>query len=308
MKNSFGNVVTLTLFGESHGRAIGAVLDGMAAGIEVDESFIADQMDKRRAVGAISTKRHEADKVEILSGVFNGRTTGTPICFLINNVDTKSAHYGSLRDLMRPGHADYTGMVKYHGFNDYRGGGHFSGRLTAPITAAGALALLALKKKGITVATHISKCAGVCDAPFSSELEKEAEYLNSSTFAVLDPDQGELMKEAITKAAGECDSVGGVLETVVLGMPAGVGEPWFDTIEGLISHALFSIPAVKGVEFGGGFALADMRGSEANDPMRYDDEGGVITTKNNNGGVNGDISNGMPMIFRCAVKPTPSIS
>lgn len=311
MKNSFGNNVILTLFGESHGEAIGAVLDGMAPGIQINEDYIADQMGRRRSVDAISTKRREPDNVKIVSGICNGRTTGTPICILIENKDTQGAHYEMLKDLMRPGHADYTGFVKYHGYNDHRGGGHFSGRLTAPIVAAGSIALLALRSKGITVATHIKKCAGISDVEFSSDIKdlaKDAEYLNQLDFAVLDHDRGKLMMEAIGVAATDGDSVGGVLETVVLGMPVGIGEPWFDTIEGMLSHALFSIPAVKGVEFGCGFELADMRASRANDAMCYSENGDIMTLTNNNGGVNGGITNGMPIVFRCAIKPTPSIS
>lgn len=311
MKNSIGNNVILTLFGESHGEAIGAVLDGMAPGVRVDEEYIADQMKRRHSLNAVSTKRHEPDAVRIVSGVYNGVTTGTPICVLIENKDTQSAHYDKLKDLMRPGHADYTGFVKYHGFNDYRGGGHFSGRLTAPIVAAGAIALLALRSKGITVATHIKKCAGIYDTEFSCDVSgmiKEAEYLNGLDFAVLDHERGKLMIEAIKSASNEGDSVGGVLETAVLGVPAGIGEPWFDTIEGMLSHALFSIPALKGVEFGRGFDFADIKASCANDAMYYSENRVVKTLTNNNGGVNGGITNGMPIIFRSVIKPTPSIA
>lgn len=311
MKNSIGNNVILTLFGESHGEAIGAVLDGMAPGIKVDETYIANQMNKRRSVGAISTKRHEPDNVRIVSGVYNGRTTGTPICILIENKDTQSVHYEMLKDLMRPGHADYAGFVKYHGFNDYRGGGHFSGRLTAPIVAAGAIALLALRSKGIAIATHIKKCAGIYDTDFSCDaagMIKDVEYLNELDFAVLDHERGKLMVEAIESASNEGDSVGGVLETAILGVPAGIGEPWFDTVEGMLSHALFSIPALKGVEFGRGFDFADTKASCANDAMYYSENGAVKTLTNNNGGVNGGITNGMPIIFRSVIKPTPSIA
>lgn len=308
MKNSIGNNVILTLFGESHGDAIGAVLDGMAPGIKVDVEYIASQMQKRSSVDAVSTARREPDKVRIVSGVHNGVTTGTPICVLIENRDVRGADYEDLKFLMRPGHADYTGFVKYHGFNDHRGGGHFSGRLTAPIVAAGAIALLALRSKGITVATHIKKCAGVIDREFSNDISADAEYLNGLEFAVLEPSKGELMIKAIKAAANEGDSVGGVLETVILGVPAGIGEPWFDTVEGMLSHALFSIPAVKGVEFGCGADFADMRASRANDAMYYSENGTVKTLTNNNGGVNGGITNGMPVVFRSIVKPTPSIA
>ena len=305
MKNTFGSSVCVTLFGESHGAGIGAVLDGLAPGIPVDEQFIASQMDKRRAVGKISTARHEADKVKILSGVFQGRTTGTPITMLIENQDQHSRDYGELAYKARPGHADFTAQIKYHGFQDFRGGGHFSGRITAGLVAAGAVAIGALKAKGITIGTHILTCGGVADRTFG-ELEADIEKLNNSDFAVLDDSVREPMMKRIEAAAAEGDSVGGRLETAVCGFPAGVGEPWFDTLESVLSHMLFSIPAVKGVEFGDGFALADMTGSTANDPYTGN-SGSVSTTSNHNGGILGGISSGMPIIIRTAVKPTPSI-
>lgn len=305
MKNTFGSSVALTLFGESHGTAIGAVLDGIAPGIEVDEEFIAAQMDKRRAAGAISTARKETDKVRIVSGVFNGRTTGTPITFVIENQDTRSRDYGELAYKARPGHADFTAQMKYHGYQDFRGGGHFSGRITAGIVAAGAVALKALEGKGIRVGTHILTCAGIADRTFS-DIESDIERLSSLEFAVLDDNVREPMTEAILAAKNDGDSVGGRLETAVTGFPAGVGEPWFDTLEGVLAHALFSIPAVKGVEFGAGFAAADMTGSESNDNMKRDGET-VTADTNNSGGILGGISSGMPIVFRIAVKPTPSI-
>ncbi len=305
MKNTFGNSVAITLFGESHGEAIGAVLDGMAPGIPVDEGFIASQMEKRRAKGAISTSRQEADKVEFLSGVFEGKTTGTPICLIIKNTNTKSGDYSPTRSLARPGHADYTAYSKYHGCEDYRGGGHFSGRITAGLVAAGAIAISALEAKGIYIGTHIKKCAGVCDRQFADVLN-DIQSLNNMDFAVLDADAAGKMNDAILSAAKDGDSVGGILETAVSGLPAGVGEPWFDTFEGVVSHILFSVPAVKGVEFGSGFAMADMRGSEANDEFYMADDG-IATKTNNNGGINGGITNGMPVIIRSAIKPTPSI-
>ncbi len=306
MKNTFGNNVSITLFGESHGEGIGAVIDGLAPGIEVEEEFIANQLSLRRPVGAISTPRVEADKFQILSGVFKGKTTGTPIAIVIPNENTKSADYGEMVTKARPGHADYTAYQKYHGFEDYRGGGHFSGRITAPIVAAGAIAISALNKKGIKIGTHISSCAGIYDDSFS-DLENQIDLLNQKEFAVISEGKAEEMKQAILKAKAEGDSVGGALETVVTGLPAGLGEPWFDTVEGMLSHGLFSIPAVKGVEFGAGFCMADMRGSAANDEFRVKD-GEIITETNNNGGINGGITNGMPIIFRVAVKPTPTIA
>ena len=304
MKNTFGSSVCITLFGESHGPKIGAVLDGMAPGIPVDEDLIHRQLTLRRPVGRISTARQEQDAFEIVSGVFEGRTTGTPLAILIPNEDTRSGDYR--RGALRPGHADYTAHVKYHGFEDYRGGGHFSGRITAALTAAGAIAIGALQNRGIRIGTHIAQCAGIQDAPFNDP-DKQIPRLNQTAFAVLDEGKGEAMRAAIEAAAEAGDSVGGVLETVVTGMPAGVGEPWFDTLESMIAHALFAIPAVKGVEFGDGFGLAGKRGSEANDSFALRD-GKTVTLTNRNGGINGGISNGMPIVFRCAVKPTPSIS
>ncbi len=305
LKNTFGSKIAVTLFGESHGKAIGAVLDGMPPGVAVDEDFIARQMSLRKSVGAISTPRKEADEVRILSGVFNGKTTGTPITFMIENQDQRSRDYGELAYKARPGHADYAAEMKYGGFQDFRGGGHFSGRITAGLVAAGAVAISALREKGITVGTHILSCGGVRDRSFG-DVKADIDSLDGREFAVLDASKEEEMKAAILAAKAEGDSVGGCLETAVYGMPAGVGEPWFDTVEGLLSHALFSIPAVKGVEFGAGFAYADMRGSQSNDPFR-NENGKVVTETNNCGGILGGITNGMPIIFRCAVKPTPSI-
>lgn len=306
MKNTLGSNVSITLFGESHGTAIGAVVDGLPAGIKVNDDFISHQLDLRRPVGKISTPRQESDKFNIVSGVFNGKTTGTPICIVIPNENTHSKDYSKTYGKARPGHADYTAFCKYNGCEDYRGGGHFSGRITAGLVAAGAIAIESLSKKGIKIGTHISKCAGIEDTPFS-DLEKDVNLLSDKMFAVLNDEKGEQMIKNIEKAAEDGDSVGGVLETAIIGLPVGVGEPWFDSVESLLSHALFSIPAVKGVEFGAGFSCADMRGSEMNDSFTLND--GKVTTKtNNNGGVNGGITNGMPVMFKCAVKPTPSIS
>ncbi len=305
MKNTIGNNVSLTLFGESHGEAIGAVLDGIAPGIEVDADFIAKQLLLRRPVGAISTPRSEQDNFSVLSGVFEGKTTGTPICIVIPNENVKSKDYSEIRSKARPGHADFTAYQKYHGFEDYRGGGHFSGRVTAGIVAAGAIAISALKNKGIYIGTHVSRCAGIDDIAFS-DLNADIAALNNKQFAVLCDEQGEKMQQEIVKAKAQGESVGGILETAVTGLPAGVGEPWFDTVESMLSHALFSVPAIKGVEFGLGFKMADMYGSEANDAFRVNGDG-VYTETNNNGGINGGITNGMPVIFRCAVKPTPTI-
>ena len=306
MKNVYGHNLTITLFGESHGDAIGAVIDGIASGIKIDEDFIKGQLDLRRPSGAISTARSEADEFKILSGVFNGFTTGTPVCIIIENQNKVSKDYSDVNGKARPGHADYTAFMKYGGYEDFRGGGHFSGRITAAIVAAGAIIINALKNKGIFIGTHIKECAGVADDGFE-DLNQDIASLNTKKFAVLSDEKGEKMQENIIKAKSEGDSVGGILETAVTGMPAGIGEPWFDTVEGMLSLGLFSIPAVKGVEFGMGFAFADMKGSEANDCFTVN-ASKVETVTNNNGGINGGITNGMPITFSTVIKPTPSIS
>ena len=314
MKNTFGSDLSLTIFGESHGRAIGAVLDGMAAGLPVDEAFLAACMDKRRARGdGLSTPRVEADAVQLLSGVVNGRTTGTAIALMIENTNTRSGDYAKTADLLRPGHADYTAYAKYHGFQDARGGGHFSGRVTAALVAGGAIVLSALHRAGIDITTHIAECAGIADTRFAqddaAQLAAQVEALASKPegFAVLDESVEESMKAAIRAAGAEGDSVGGMLETAILGLPAGIGEPYFDSVESEIAHLVFSVPAVKGIEFGPGFGFAGMRGSEANDAFRMTPEGAVVTATNHNAGINGGIANGMPVVFRTVVKPTPSI-
>lgn len=306
MKNTFGNHVAVTLFGESHGTTIGAVIDGLAPGMTVDVDNIRRMLTLRQPGGAISTARKEADDVEFLSGVVNGITTGTPLTLIIRNNDTKSEDYAELQTVMRPAHADYPARCKYHGYEDTRGGGHFSGRITAALVAAGAILMTALEKKGIVIGTHIARCAGIADRTFK-EYGADIAALSTATFPVLDTAAGEAMQAAILDAKQDGDSVGGVLETAVLGLPAGVGEPWFDTFESMLSHVLFSVPAVKGVEFGDGFALAEMRGSVANDPLRYEN-GKVVTATNHNGGITGGITSGMPVLFRTAIKPTPSIA
>lgn len=305
MKNTFGSSVAVTLFGESHGETIGAVIDGLAPGIVIDHAYIAHMLTLRRPAGKISTSRQEKDEYKIVSGTVNGRTTGTPLTILIPNENVRSGDYAEMKTVARPSHADYTADCKYHGFQDSRGGGHFSGRITAALVAAGAVCRSALEQKGIFIGTHVKSCAGVRDRDFA-DLSADISALNEKIFAVLDEDCGEKMQAAILAAAAEGDSVGGVLETAVTGMPAGIGEPWFDTIEGMLAHMMFSIPAVKGIEFGAGFAISDLRGSEANDPLRMEN-GKVVSVTNNNGGVNGGITNGMPIIFRTAVKPTPTI-
>jgi chorismate synthase len=303
MKNTFGNSISVTIFGESHGYCIGAVLDGLPAGLEIDRDYIGSQLEKRRPFGKISTSRAERDEFQIVSGCFNGKTCGTPLTIIIPNENTRSGDYDYGR--ARPGHADYTAYIRYAGNEDYRGGGHFSGRVTAALTAAGALLQHALSKKGVLLATHILECAGVRDRGFE-DFDKDFTKLNGADFAALDDKAALQMQEQILAAKNDGDSVGGILETVITGMPAGVGDPWFDSVEGMLSHALFSVPAVKGVEFGDGFALAKMRGSQANDPF-YIENGKAVTAKNSNGGINGGITNGMPIVIRAAIKPTPTI-
>lgn len=305
MKNTYGNTVAVTLFGESHGEYIGATIDGLAPGISIDHDYIAKMLTLRRPRGKISTSRKEQDSYFIISGVLDGKTTGTPITILIPNENVKSGDYTNLQTLARPSHADYAADCKYHGFQDSRGGGHFSGRITAALVAAGAICKCALEHKGILIGTHVKKCAGVSDREFT-DLHSDIPMLNEKVFAVLEEASGEQMQEAILAAASEGDSVGGILETAVIGVPEGLGEPWFDTMEGLLSHMLFSIPGVKGVEFGAGFAIADLRGSQANDPFRMEN-GRVTAVTNNSGGINGGITNGMPIVFRTAIKPTPTI-
>ena len=313
MKNTFGSQLCLTLFGESHGPAAGAVLDGLPAGLCVDTGFLAACMDKRRARGdGLTTARTEADQVSILSGVYQGRTTGTPITLTIANTNIRPADYQKTAALLRPGHADYTAFCKYHGFQDARGGGHFSGRLTAPLVAAGALCLSALNGKGISIVTHLARCAGVADTPFAADdptlLARQMAAVDAAPgFALIDPAAEAPMQAAIRAAGASRDSTGGILETAVTGLPAGLGEPFFDNAESVLSHMLFSIPAVKGVEFGLGFAFADRLGSAANDAFTMT-AGRVTTQTNHNGGINGGITNGMPLVFRTAVKPTPSIA
>ena len=306
MKNTFGNNISITLFGESHGEAIGAVLDGIAPGIELDLDFIKNQLSLRRPIGNISTPRVENDNFKIISGVFNGKTTGSPICIVISNENTISKDYSNNRGKARPGHADFTAFSKYNGFEDYRGGGHFSGRITAAIVAVGSILISALNKKGIIIGTHIYSLSGIEDRKFIN-IKEDIISLNSKEFSVLDDNKSSVMKEKILEAKESGNSIGGVLETAVIGLPAGVGEPWFDSLEGMLSHGLFSIPAVKGVEFGAGFNFANLLGSEANDEF-YLENNEIKTKTNSNGGINGGISNGMPILFRTCIKPTPTIS
>lgn len=308
--SSFGSKIKLTIFGESHGEGIGAVVDGIPAGVKLDMDKILIQM-SRRAPGKdkTATPRVEKDLPKIISGVLNGVTTGAPIACVIENTNTKSGDYSNLLETPRPAHSDYTAFVKYGGNNDIRGGGHFSGRLTAPIVFVGSLIRQILEQKGIFIAAHISSIGSVNDTRFNPVYIPAdlIERLNQETFALIDRDKEQPMRCVVEAARKELDSVGGTVECAVVGMPVGVGGPLFDGIEGKLSQAIFAIPAVKGVEFGSGFDCTALRGSENNDPFEYKD-GKVITTTNNAGGILGGISDGMPVIFRAAFKPTPSIA
>ena len=303
MSNTFGKSIKITLFGESHGPAVGAVIDGLPPGLKVDREYILREMDRRRAFGALTTARQEADIPEFISGVKNGFTEGTPVALIIKNENARPEEYSKTASVARPSHADWTAQAKYLGFQDASGGGHFSGRLTAPLVAAGAILKQALEKRGILINTVISRLHGI-DDPCEEQIAEE-----------------------IKAAKTEGDSIGGVLKTTVTGLEAGIGEPWFDTLEGELAHAVFAIPAVKGIEFGAGFAVADMKGSEANDSFTIqnasietdlrgkdkalsepDNSAKIITVTNHSGGIQGGISNGMPIVFRTAVKPTPSIA
>ena len=305
MNNTLGSVIKVTLFGESHGKYIGAVLDGLPAMIPVREDDVAAALMARRPSGNISTARREADRFEIVSGVFRGTTNGAPLCVIIPNEDAKSEDYGGALGALRPGHSDFTSHIRNLGHEDFRGGGHFSGRLTAPLVALGAVVRFALENQGIKIGTHVLSIGDVADRHF--ECEDDVCSVKNSPFPVLTPDTAEKMKEAIAAAGADGDSVGGVLETAVTGLPAGVGEPWFGTVEGQIAYAAFSIPAVKAIEFGLGFDITKRRGSEANDPFVLKD-GRIRTETNNCGGVLGGLTTGGALLFRTAVKPTPTIA
>lgn len=309
MSGMWGNKIKVSIFGESHGNAIGINIDGLPSGLQLNLEDIAYEM-RRRAPGKspLSTARSEEDIPEILSGYFNGKTTGTPLCAIIRNTNTRSKDYSLLKDVMRPGHADYSGNIRYNGFNDYRGGGHFSGRITAPLVFAGAVCKQILKEKGIIVAAHVKSIKNVKDKSFLDST-LDLNYLNSLKsfeLPLIDKSIEENMRKEILEAKEDMDSVGGTIECGVFGISAGVGNPFFDSVESTLAHLLFSVPAVKGVEFGRGFELTSMRGSEANDEMYYED-GEVKTKTNNNGGILGGITNGMPIIFTTAIKPTSSI-
>ena len=296
------------IFGESHGPAIGVVLEGVPAGLELDLEQVQKELDRRKpGQDPTATARKESDLVEVLSGVFEGKTTGSPLCAMIANTDTRSADYTKTRDLARPGHADYPAHVRYQGFNDYRGGGHFSGRLTAPLVFAGAIAKQILAQRGITVGAHISSIYGVNDEAL--EDWDTLKGVADKDFPVLDDEKGQEMQEAILEAKEDQDSVGGSIECGVFGLPAGYGSPDFgENAEGIFSQYLFAVPAIKAVAFGAGTAFSLMRGSEANDPLYVDEHGNVGAEQNCAGGINGGITNGMPLVFEVTMRPTPSIA
>ena len=308
MSSTWKNKIEITIFGESHGKAIGVVLGNLPSGVKIDQAAIAQEM-KRRAPGQdkMSTARKEADQVEIMSGLQDNITTGAPLCGMIYNSDQHSKDYSLLKEKMRPGHSDYPAFVKYHGFNDVRGGGHFSGRLTAPIVFAGAVAKQILASQGIQIGAHILSIKDKYDEYFDQRLSKDTlDYLKKQHYPVLDPTVYDQFVGIVDQARMNQDSVGGKVECAIIGLEAGHGEPFFDSIESHLSSLLFSIPAVKGVAFGNEH-ISELYGSEANDCYYYDGDQ-IKTTSNNNGGITGGISNGMPIVFNVAIKPTPSIS
>lgn len=310
MSGMWGNKLKVSIFGESHGAGIGITIDGLPSGFEINMDEVLKEM-ARRAPGKsrLSTTRKEADMPEILSGFFEGKTTGTPLCAIIRNSDQHSKDYGKLKDLMRPGHADYPGFIKYKGFNDYRGGGHFSGRITAPLVFAGAVCKQILESKGIRIGAHVKSIGKVHDKSFFDvDLTNELlDEIKVNELPLLDPKKEEEMRNTILEARKEQDSVGGTIECAVLGIDAGIGDPFFDSVESTLAHLMFSVPAVKGIEFGKGFSMSEHRGSECNDEYYYDGNK-VKTYTNNNGGITGGITNGMPILFKVGIKPTPSIS
>jgi len=309
MSGTWGKNIHYSIFGESHGEGLGIVIDGLPSGFKLDLEEIMFEMNRRRpGKSSVETPRKEADEFQILSGYFQDKTTGAPLCIIIRNQNKQSKDYEEIKNTMRPGHADFTAFMKYKGFHDYRGGGHFSGRLTAPIVFAGAVTKQILKTKGILIGSHIYQIGRVFDRSFDKvEVSEEVlQMLVRKEFPLLDESRASEMKDLILSAKEERDSVGGVVEAAIINLPAGLGNPFFDSVESCLSHLLFSIPAVKGLEFGSGFEMASMRGSEANDPF-YVDKDVVKTSTNHNGGILGGITNGMPLIFRAVFKPTPSI-
>jgi len=305
MENSLGKLFTITGFGESHGRCVGIIIDGCPAGLTVTEDDIQKDLDKRRpGAGIASTRRAEEDRVDVLSGITNGTTTGAPICLVVWNKDIDSREYEKIRFLLRPGQADYTAFVKYGGFNDFRGGGRFSGRITASFVMAGAIARKLINRIGIEVIAHTIQIGGIKAEP--KELDRIRENIGKNPLKCADLKAAAEMVKAIDKVRKEGDSLGGTIEGIALNVPVGLGEPVFDTLDGELAKAILTIPAVKGIEFGAGFSAAAKKGSENNDPFTI--KGGkIVTTTTNSGGILGGISNGMPIVIRVAIKPTPSI-
>ncbi|MBI2980638.1 MAG: chorismate synthase [Chloroflexi bacterium] len=306
MENSFGKLFTITSFGESHGRCVGVTIDGCPSGLALTEQDIQKEVDKRRPQAGIgATKRTEEDRVEILSGTFNGHTTGAPVCLLIWNKDVDSTEYEKMRFLPRPGHADYTAFSKYGGFNDFRGGGRFSGRITATLVMAGAVAKKLLGTVGIEVLAHTIEIGGIKASP--KKIDEIRKNVTTNPLRCADPTAAKEMIGLIEKVREVGDSVGGAVEGIALNVPVGLGEPIFDTLDGDLSKAILAIPAVKGVEFGSGFSVAGKIGSENNDSLAIK-ASKIVTLTNNAGGILGGISNGMPIVLRAAFKPTPSIA
>ena len=306
MSSTYGQMLKLSIFGQSHGAAIGMTLDGIPAGLPVDEAALSAFL-RRRAPGSspLSTPRKEPDAPEFLAGVVDGYTCGAPIAAVIHNTNTRSGDYDNLRDCPRPGHADFPAQVKYGGNQDVSGGGHFSGRLTAPLCIAGGLCKQWLSLQGIEIGAHLAKIGPVCDDAFDPMAPQLHQV--GAEFPVLNAAKGEAMKSAVCDAKAAGDSLGGIIECAVTGLPVGLGEPMFGGMEGRIAQIIYGIPAIKGVEFGAGFGVCDRTGSENNDAFTVQD-GTVRTVTNHCGGILGGITNGMPLLFRCAVKPTPSIS
>jgi chorismate synthase len=306
MRNSLGELFTITAFGESHGKCIGVVIDGCSSGLSISAGDIQAEVDKRRpGESEAFTTRAEKNKVEVLSGMMNGTTTGAPLCMLIWNEDVDDTDYEKIRSRFRPGHADYTAHVKYGGFNDRRGGGMFSGRVTAAYVMAGAVAKKLLGTIGVEIIAHTVEIGGIKARPV--EYEEIKTRAGKDVFRCADPEASKAMSALISRIKDEGDSLGGIIEGIAFNLPAGLGEPVFDNLDGALAKALLAIPAVKGVEFGAGFEAARMKGSENNDPFRVEN-GKITTVTNNAGGVLGGISSGMPLVVRVAVKPTPSIS
>lgn len=310
MASTWGKNLKITLWGESHSESIGVVVDGVPAGEKIDFDEILSFMERRKSSGnPIDTARKEDDFPEIQCGILHNYTCGTPICVVIHNKNSHSKDYSLFKEIARPSHADYTGFLRYNGFNDVRGGGHFSGRLTAGLVFAGGIALQILEKRGIKIAAHIQQISQIYDKKFEeiSVNNSIIDNLNHSFFPVLDKEIGEKMQKKILEVKAENNSVGGIVECGIFGIEGGYGDPFFDSVESKISHLLFSIPAVKGVEFGDGFEISSKTAQEVNDNFIISDDK-IVCETNHNGGILGGITNGMPIIFRCAFKPTPSIS